>query len=104
MAAAEALDECVSGADDAGRAEPFEAPHRPQPGFEPSVIGFDRVIGVLLQDMAHRGQQLSDYSRVGGRLIGADGTVALSLKCPGGDPDRLGRVPWITERGRGARF
>src|SRR2546423_14318007 len=44
VASAEVLDECVSGADDAGRAEPFEAPHRPQPGFEPSMIGFDRSV------------------------------------------------------------
>jgi hypothetical protein len=36
------------------------------------MIGLDRVSGVLLQDMARRGQQLLDHSRIGGRLIGAD--------------------------------
>src|ERR687894_381652 len=43
------------------------------------MIGLDRVSGVLLQDMARRGQQLLDHSRIGGRLIGADlaGTWAV---------------------------
>jgi hypothetical protein len=48
VASAEVLDKCMSGADDTGRTDPFQAPHRPQPGFEPSMIGLDRVIGVLL--------------------------------------------------------
>jgi hypothetical protein len=55
--------------------------------FKPSMIGFDRVSGVLLQDMARRGQQLIDHSRVGGRLIGADfaGTWAV-LQGTGEEP------------------
>ena len=66
VAATEILNECVSGADDAGRAEPFEAPHRPQSGLKPAMIRLERVIGVLLQDMARRGQQFIDHSQVGG--------------------------------------
>lgn len=34
VAPAEILNKCVSGADDAGRTEPFQSPHRPQPGFK----------------------------------------------------------------------
>ena len=33
VAAAEVLDDCVSGADHAGRAEPFEATHGPESGL-----------------------------------------------------------------------
>ena len=56
VAAAEVLDERVSSTDHSGRAEPFEAAHRPQSGLEPSMIGFDRIIPVLLGDMARGGQ------------------------------------------------
>ena len=41
VAAAEVLDECVSGTDHAGRAEPFEATHRPESGLESFMIGLD---------------------------------------------------------------
>jgi hypothetical protein len=52
VAAADVLDECVSGADHAGRAEPFEATHRPESTLESPMIGLDRIIPVLLHDMA----------------------------------------------------
>jgi hypothetical protein len=64
-------DERMPSADHSGRAEPFQPTHRFQPGFEPTVIGFDGVIRVLLHDMAHRGQQLIEYPRVGRRPISA---------------------------------
>jgi hypothetical protein len=41
VAAAEVLNECVSGTDHAGRAEPFEATHRPESGLELFTIGLD---------------------------------------------------------------
>ena len=56
VAAAEVLDERVPGTDDSGRVEPFQAAHRPQPGLEPAVIGLDRVVRVLLHDVACSGQ------------------------------------------------
>jgi hypothetical protein len=52
VTAAEILDECVPGTDHSYRTEPFQATHRPQSGFEPSMIGLDGVIGVLLHDVA----------------------------------------------------
>ena len=79
VAPAEILNKCVSGADDAGRTELFQSPHWPQPGLQAPVIGFDGIIGVLLHDMARRGQQFIDHSRVGRRLIGADLARAWTL-------------------------
>jgi hypothetical protein len=52
VAAVDVLDECVSGADHVGRAEPFEAAHGPESGLESSMIGLDRIIPVLLHDVA----------------------------------------------------
>jgi hypothetical protein len=56
VAAADVLDECVSGADHAGRAEPLEATHGPESILEPSMIGLDWIIPVLPHDVA-RGRQ-----------------------------------------------
>ena len=71
VAAADVLDECVSGADYAGRAEPFEATHWPESGLEPSMIGLDWIIPVLLHDVAHGRQQLIEYPWVGRCPVGA---------------------------------
>jgi hypothetical protein len=65
VAAAEVLDERVAGADHAGGAQPFESAHRPHSGLEPSMIGFEGIVRVLLHDMARGGQQLIEHSRVG---------------------------------------
>ena len=65
MAASEVLDERVAGADHAGGAQLFESAHRPDSGLEPSMIGFEGIVGVLLHDMARGGQQLIEHSRVG---------------------------------------
>jgi hypothetical protein len=65
VATAEILDERMSGTDHPCRAELFQATHRPQRSLEPTMIGFDRVIGVLLGDVAGSGCQLLEYARVG---------------------------------------
>ncbi len=36
------------------------------------MVGFDRVVSVLLGDMAGGGYQFVEYPRVGSRLIGGD--------------------------------
>jgi hypothetical protein len=64
------LNEGVTGSDHAGRAKPFETTHRPQPGLESSVVGFDGVIGVLLGDVASSGEKLVEHARVGGCSVG----------------------------------
>jgi hypothetical protein len=70
VAAAQILDERVPGADHFGRAKLFETAHRPQSRLESSMIGLDRIIGVLLDDVACGRQHLIEYPRVGGRPVG----------------------------------
>ena len=61
----------VPGANHLGRAEPFESTHRSQSGLEPTVIGFDGVVRVVLHDMARRGQQLIEHPRIRRSSVGA---------------------------------
>ena len=72
MATADVLDKRVPGGDDLYAAELFEPAHRSQSGLQPSVIGFDRVVCVLLGDMTGRRRQLIEHPRVGGRAISGD--------------------------------
>jgi hypothetical protein len=51
VAAAEVLDERVTGGHDPRGPVAFEAAHRPQPGFQPPVICLDRVVRVPLDGM-----------------------------------------------------
>lgn len=51
VAASEVLDEGVPSTDHPGQTKLFQPTHRPQPGFEPTVIGFDWIIGVLLGEV-----------------------------------------------------
>ncbi len=73
VTAEQILDEGVPGTDHTGRAEPLQTAHRPQPGLEPTMIGFDRVTGVLLHDVASAGQQLIEHTRVGRRPVRGPG-------------------------------
>jgi hypothetical protein len=72
MAAADVLDECVPGTDYSCAAELLEAAHRSQSGLQPCVIGFDRVVSVLLGDMTGGRHQLIEHPRVSGRAVGGD--------------------------------
>jgi hypothetical protein len=56
VALAEVLYEGVSCADHLRRAQLFQSAHGPQPGLPSAVIGFDGIIGVLLDDVAGGGQ------------------------------------------------
>jgi hypothetical protein len=38
--------------------------HRPQPGLQAAVVGFDCVVRALLGDVAGRGQQILENSRI----------------------------------------
>jgi hypothetical protein len=71
VAAADVLDECVSSTDHAGRAEPFEATHWPESRLQSSMIGLDRIIPVLLRDMAREKHQLIEHPRISRCPIGA---------------------------------
>jgi hypothetical protein len=72
VAAADVLDEGVAGSDYSCAAELFEPAHGSQSGLQPSVIAFDRIISVLLGDMAGARHQLVEHPRVGSRVIGGD--------------------------------
>ena len=65
MAAADVLDERVPGADYPCAAELFEAAHRSQSGLQPSVIGFNPIVRILLGDMTGHGHKLIEHPRVG---------------------------------------
>lgn len=71
VAARAVLDERVLSADHAGRAELRQTPYGSQPRLESSVIGLDRIISVLLNNVTRGRQQLIECPRVGGRLVGA---------------------------------
>src|SRR5690348_5084908 len=72
MAAADVLDECVPGGNYSCATKLFEPAHRSQSGLQPSVIGFDRVVSVLLGDMTGGRHQLIEHPRVGGGTISGD--------------------------------
>jgi hypothetical protein len=50
----------------------FQAAHRPEPGFQPPVVGLDRVVRVLLDGVQRRGNQLIEDPRVDGGTIRSD--------------------------------
>jgi hypothetical protein len=56
VAATEVLNECVPGTDHSCQAKSLQATHRPLPGLQTPVIGFDGVIGVPLDGVASGGQ------------------------------------------------
>jgi hypothetical protein len=60
----------MAGRDPYGRAEAFQSAHRPQPSFQPTVIGFDPVIRVLVGDVRRRRGQLIQDPQVRAGLVG----------------------------------
>ncbi len=72
VATAQILHERVAGGEDPRRPVPFQAPHRPEPGFQPPVIGLDWVVRVLLHGMQRRGDQIVEDPRVNGCAVGGD--------------------------------
>jgi hypothetical protein len=51
VAAAQILDECVPGGHDPRGPAPFQSAHRPQPRFQPAMVGFNGVVRVPLDGM-----------------------------------------------------
>jgi hypothetical protein len=91
VTAPQVLNERRPSADHSGRAEPFEPTHRFQPGFEPTMIGFDGVVRVLLHDMARRGQQLIEHPRIHGSSVGAHPCWAWAMLEGAGEEPASGR-------------
>jgi hypothetical protein len=81
VAAAQILDKCVAGADDASRAKPFQSPHRPQPGLQAPMIGFDRIINRYERSsVAGLAGRLRFRRGVGWHTVRPSGTGALGVK------------------------
>ena len=73
VAAAEVLDEGLARGDHGSRPEAFQAAHRTWPGLQPTMVGFDPIVGVLLGDVCcGRGQFIENpqvcAGSVGGHL------------------------------------
>ncbi len=48
----------------------MQAAHRPKPRLESTVVGFDGIVRVLLEDVQGRWQLLVKHARVGVRTVG----------------------------------
>jgi hypothetical protein len=72
VAAANVLHEGVAGGEDPCGAVTFQSAHRPEPGFQPSVVRLNRIVRVLLDCVPRRGDQLVHHARVDRRAISGD--------------------------------
>lgn len=75
VSAAKVLDEGVPGDHDLRGPISLQSAHRSEPALELTVVGFDRVVRVLLDVVPRRAQQLIEYgwvdrSGVGNHLAG----------------------------------
>src|SRR6266851_2028204 len=67
--------------------------HRTEPGLQPSVICFDRVVRVLLDDVQRRRDQLVEDPRINGRAVGRDlYWDRARAQCPGEEAPRRRQV------------
>jgi hypothetical protein len=66
------LDEGVTSDHDAGCPVPFEASHRSEPGFEPSVASLDPVVGVLGGVVKCSRRKVRDHADQGVGPVGGD--------------------------------
>src|SRR3989442_3261506 len=70
MAARHVLHECMADGDDARCLAGFQAPHRPKPSFERSVVALERVVGVPLDVVDGAGYQRVEYRQIRRYSIG----------------------------------
>ena len=81
MAASQILHEGVPGDDNLGCPISLESSHRSQPPLQLAVIGFDRIVLVLLDVVPGRGQQLVEHGGVNRRGVGDDlAGITLSVR------------------------
>jgi hypothetical protein len=94
VAVAQVLNERMPATDHLGAAEPLQAAHRTGPGLQPAVIGFDRVVGVLLDHVPRVGNQLVEHPWVGRRPVGRDlGRPSRPVQGSGEEPAGCLSVP-----------
>ena len=70
VAAAQVLNEGKTGGEDPGGPVTLQSAHRPKPGLQPSMIRFDRVVCILLDDVQSRRGQLVEDPRINVRAVG----------------------------------
>jgi hypothetical protein len=94
VAAAEVLYERVTGSQDPRGPVTLESAHRPQPRFQPAVIGLDRVVRVPLDSVQRRRDQLIQDPRISRGPVGGDlGRDRPGAQRPGEEPPGGGQVP-----------
>ena len=71
----------------------FQGPHWPQPGLQSAVISLDRIVDVLLDNMAGSTQQLIDHSWVDRCAVRTHlGWLWTMLQCAGEKPVGGGQI------------
>jgi len=70
VSAAKVLHDRVPGRNRRCRGEAFQSAHRPKSGLQPAVIGFHRVVGILLEHVTRARDVLIDDARVDRCSIG----------------------------------
>jgi hypothetical protein len=94
VTASEVLDEDVPGGQDPRGPVAFESAHRPQPGLQPAMVGLDRVVGVPLDSVQSRRDQLIQDPRISRGAVGGDlGRNRPGAEHPGEEPPGCGQVP-----------
>jgi hypothetical protein len=87
VAAPQILDEGVPGGQNPRGPVALESAHRPQPGFQPPVICFDRVARVPLDAMQALGHHLPKDPRIGRTPVGGHlFRGRAGAQCPGEEP------------------
>ena len=77
-AAALVLNERMPATDHLGAADPLQPSHRTSPGLQPAMIGFNRVVGVLLHHVTRLGHEPVEHTRVRRRPV--DGHLGRPLR------------------------
>jgi hypothetical protein len=94
VSTAQVLDERMPATDHLGAADAFQAAHRSRSGLQPAVIGFDRVVGVLLHDVPRLGHELVEHTRVSRGPVGGHlGRPSRRVQCPGEEPAGCRHIP-----------
>jgi hypothetical protein len=94
VAAAQILDERVSGGQYPRGPVVLQSAHRPQPGFQSAVVGLDRIVRVPLYGMQRRGDQLVQDPRISRGPVGGDlGRDRTRAQRPDEEPPGGSQVP-----------
>jgi hypothetical protein len=99
VSAADVLDEGMAGSDSCRRPAAFQSAHRPPSGLQPTMIGFDPVVAILLSHV-HRGwDQFVEDPQVRTGPVGSDLDRCRPVgKGAGEEPACRGGVPLLRQQ------